>query len=411
MIGKTISHYKILEKLGEGGMGVVYKAHDTKLTRTVALKFLSKNTLGSEQEKARFLREAQAASLLDHPNICTLYDTYDVEDETFIAMAYCDGQRLDEKIAGEPLPVDEAVGIAIQIAEGLNEAHRKGVVHRDIKSANIMLTREGKAKIMDFGLAKLTGRTKLTETATIMGTVDYMSPEQARGETVDHRTDIWSLGVVLYEMLTGRPPFDAESEAALVHKIIYEDPAEMESLAPDTPPGLVAVVSRAMAKDRNERYASVAEFLEDIRNYEFVLPSKLSSTNKRSSTRALSTARPAQPKRARIGAVVALVVILICAGLALLLLLRKLHNFRWGPYRLCHVGRGISDCSRPGLVHSSGVRVGESSDTPVSRCGRPRTSTGALRRSGYGPVGSRGDRFLTRSPRTRPGSGCQQAGT
>jgi serine/threonine-protein kinase len=321
VIGKTISHYRITDKLGEGGMGVVYKAHDTKLTRTVALKFLSKNTLGSEQEKARFLREAQAASLLDHPNICTLYDTYDVEDETFIAMAYCDGQRLDEKIAGDPLPVEEAVDIAIQIAEGLKAAHKKGVVHRDIKSANIMLTREGQAKIMDFGLAKLTGRTKLTETATIMGTVDYMSPEQARGETVDHRTDIWSLGVVLYEMLTGRIPFDAESEAALVHKIIYEEPRELTDLAPDLPSGLIAVVSRAMAKDREDRYGSLAEFLDDIRNYEFLDATDAEFMKGRGTTRPLGTARPRASRRVRVGITIGVVAALVCLTAMLIVFL------------------------------------------------------------------------------------------
>ncbi len=323
MIGKTISHYKITEKLGEGGMGVVYKAEDTKLTRTVALKFLAAHTLESEQEKARFLREAQAASLLDHPNICTLYDTYEVEGVTFIAMAYCDGQRLDEKTASGQITVDEAVDIAIQVAEGLKEAHEKGVVHRDIKSANIIVTEKGQAKIMDFGLAKLTGRTKLTETSTIMGTVDYMSPEQARGEPVDHRTDIWSLGVVLFEMLTGRAPFDAESEAALIHKIIYEEPADLESLAPDMPSGLIAVVSRAMAKDRDDRYASISELLDDIRNYEFLDAEEAGLIKGRGKTKPMGATGQATPRRIRPGIAAGAVALFACLCVAAILFLRQ----------------------------------------------------------------------------------------
>ena len=217
MIGKTISHYKISDKLGEGGMGVVYKAEDTRLNRIVALKFLPDQALGGEEEKARFVREAQAAAALDHSNICTTYEIDESEGRAFIAMAFVDGQSLEEKVSSGPLGPKEAVDIAVQVAEGLQEAHENGIVHRDIKSANIMVGKKGQAKIMDFGLAKLIGYTKLTKTATIMGTVAYMSPEQALGEVVDHRTDIWSLGVVLYESLTGRLPFMAENDAALLH--------------------------------------------------------------------------------------------------------------------------------------------------------------------------------------------------
>ena len=268
MIGKTISHYKILEKIGEGGMGVVYKAEDTKLKRTVALKFLPAELTRTAEWKERFILEAQAAAALDHPNICTLYETYEVEGEAFISMAFCDGQGLDEKIESEPLNVDEAVGIAIQIAEGLQEAHDRGIVHRDIKSANIMISGRGQAKIMDFGLAKLVGRTRLTGTGTIMGTVDYMSPEQASGEPVDHQSDIWSLGVVLYEMLTGETPFTAESDVALIHKIVYEEPPEPRNLNPDVPPGLSIVLTRSIAKKKEDRYVSISEFLVDLRSFE-----------------------------------------------------------------------------------------------------------------------------------------------
>ena len=272
MIGKTISHYKISDKLGEGGMGVVYKAEDTKLHRSVALKFLSPQCLGTEEDKARFVREARAAAALDHPSICTVHAINEAEGQTFISMAYIDGQSLEEIIKSGPINPDEARNIAIQIAEGLQEAHEKGIIHRDIKTANIMVNRKGQAKITDFGLAKLSGRTRLTQTATIMGTVSYMSPEQARGETVDHQTDIWSLGVVLYEMLTGRLPFLAKNEVAMVHKIIYEEPENVTGINPYVPPGLNAVVTKAMAKNKEDRYATISDFLTDIRNYQTVKP-------------------------------------------------------------------------------------------------------------------------------------------
>jgi serine/threonine protein kinase len=267
MIGQTISHYKISGKLGEGGMGVVYKAEDTKLKRTVALKFLSANTTPDEEGKARFIREAQAAAALDHSNICTTYEIDEADGRTFIAMAYVDGQSLEERIRSGPIEPREAVDIASQVAEGLGEAHENGIIHRDIKSANIMLGKKGGAKIMDFGLAKLVGSTKLTRTATIMGTVAYMSPEQALGEAADHRTDIWSLGVVLHEMLTGELPFMAETDVALLHKIIYDEPESVSAINPYAPPGLSTVVEKAMAKDPGQRHQSAAEFIGDIRNF------------------------------------------------------------------------------------------------------------------------------------------------
>ncbi|MFQ6093669.1 MAG: serine/threonine protein kinase, partial [bacterium] len=219
MIGKTISHYKIIEELGAGGMGTVYKAQDTKLDRFVALKFLSPHLSQDEEGKQRFIHEAKAASALDHPNICTIYEIDETKPgpgepggQMFIAMACYEGESLKEKIEGGPLPLDQALDIAIQTAQGLVKAHERGIIHRDIKPANILITKDDSVKIVDFGLAKLSGRTMITKTGTTMGTIAYMSPEQARGAGVDQRTDIWSFGVMLYEMVTGQLPFKGDYE-------------------------------------------------------------------------------------------------------------------------------------------------------------------------------------------------------
>jgi len=227
MIGKTISHYKILEKLGEGGMGVVYKAEDTKLRRTVALKFLPPELTRDSEAKERFIHEARAAAALNHPNICTIHEIDESEGQFFIAMEYVEGESLKDVIEGnlpKVLNFREALDLASRVADGLNEAHGKGIIHRDIKPDNIMITSKGQAKIMDFGLAKLRGQTKLTREGTTLGTVAYMSPEQARGDEVDHRTDIWSLGVILYEMLTGHLPFRGEYDQAVIYAIMNEEP-------------------------------------------------------------------------------------------------------------------------------------------------------------------------------------------
>ena len=192
MLGSTISHYRITEKLGEGGMGVVYKAEDTKLERPVALKFLAAHAIEDPEHKARFVREAKAAARLDHPNICSVYEIDEAEGQTFLAMAYLEGQTVKDKIAERPLKLDEALDIAVQTAQGLQAAHEKDIVHRDIKSANLMVTPQDQVKIMDFGLAQLADRSKLTETTTILGTPSYMSPEQAVGDKTDRRTDLWS---------------------------------------------------------------------------------------------------------------------------------------------------------------------------------------------------------------------------
>ena len=265
MIGQTISHYRIIEKLGEGGMGVVYKAEDTKLKRTVALKFLTTQAVGSEEEKIRFIHEAQAAAALSHSNICTVYEIDESEGQSFIAMEYIEGQSLKEKIETGPLKLDEATDIAMQVSEGLQRAHEEGVVHRDIKSGNVMVTEGGQVKIMDFGLAKLTGQTKLTKTGTTVGTVAYMSPEQARGETIDHRTDIWSLGVVLYEMVTGQLPFKGEYEQAVVYSIMNEEPEPMTALRTGVPMELERITNKTLAKSPGERYQHGDEIEADLK--------------------------------------------------------------------------------------------------------------------------------------------------
>ncbi len=248
MIGKTISHYTILEKIGEGGMGVVYKAKDIKLKRTVAIKFLPSELTRVGEAKERFIQEAQAAVALDHQNICTVYEVDESEAQTFIAMAYIEGQTLKGKIAKSPLAAKEAVNIATQAAEGLREAHQKGIIHRDIKPANIMLTKKGQAKIMDFGLARLEWGVDLTKTATIMGTVAYMSPEQARGEKVDLCTDIWSLGCVIFEMLSGQSPFKGDYDQAVLYSILHEEAQSITSIRKDIPPRIELIIGRCLQK-------------------------------------------------------------------------------------------------------------------------------------------------------------------
>ena len=265
MVGSTISHYKILSELGRGGMGVVYKAEDTKLERTVALKFLAPHLLEDEEGRARFIREAKAAAALDHPNICTVHEIDEVEGETFIAMAFIEGQSVKDKLKERPLKLEEALDITVQTAQGLQAAHEKGVVHRDIKGANLMVTPQGQVKVMDFGLAQLAEGSKLTKTQTMLGTPAYMSPEQARREPTDRRTDVWSLGVVLYEMVTGRVPFEGERQEAVVYAIGNEEPEPITALRVGVPTELDFIVSKAMAKDAADRYQHVEEMVVDLR--------------------------------------------------------------------------------------------------------------------------------------------------
>jgi len=266
MTGQTISHYKILEKLGEGGMGVVYKAMDIKLKRTVALKFLPAELTRDAEAKKRFIFEAQAASALEHNTICNIHEIDETENgQLFIVMAYYEGQTLRQKIEQGPLKIDEAVNIAIQIARGLTKAHEQKIIHRDIKPDNILLTTDGEVKILDFGLAKLSGRNKLTSEGITLGTTAYMSPEQASGKALDQRGDIWSLGVVLYEMITGQLPFNAEYEQAMIYSILNEKPTPPSARRSDVPMELERIILKALAKNPQERYQHMDEIVVDLK--------------------------------------------------------------------------------------------------------------------------------------------------
>ncbi len=267
MVGQTISHYRITEKLGEGGMGVVYKAQDTSLERPVALKFLAPHLVQDTEIRKRFEREAKAAAALNHPNVCTVHEIAEAQGRTFIAMAFLEGQGLDKKIEAGPLTLKDALGIAIQSAHGLQAAHEKKIVHRDIKPANLMITGSGSKQlvtIMDFGLALLTDRSKLTRMDETMGTVTYMSPEQTYGMELDHRTDIWSLGTVIYEMVTGQQPFKGHYDKAVMYSIINEKPEPMTALRTGVPMELEWLVNKALAKERDERYQSTADMVVDL---------------------------------------------------------------------------------------------------------------------------------------------------
>ena len=284
MVGSTILHYKILEKLSEGGMGVVYLAEDTKLERKVAIKSLPRHIASDSDERKRFKIEAKAAAKLNHPNIATIYAIEESGDDIFIVMEYIDGIELKDKIKSGSIPTEEAINIAIQIVEGLEAAHKKGIVHRDIKSQNIMITDEGKVKIMDFGLAKMKGGIQLTKVGSTVGTVAYMSPEQARGEEVDHRTDIWSFGIVLYEMLTGNLPFAGEYDQAIVYSILNEEP-ELEKNIPD---GLKLIIDKVLEKNPDDRYQDSKDLVSNlsllVHSNKSQSPTYPSGTNKKNRT-------------------------------------------------------------------------------------------------------------------------------
>ena len=263
MEGRVLSHYRVLERLGGGAMGVVYRGLDLRLDRHVALKFLPPELSRDSEARERLTQEARAASALDHPNLCTIHDIDATpEGQLFIAMAYYDGATLKNRLATGPVSVDEALDIAIQMAQGLAEAHAAGIVHRDIKPANVMLTKNGLVKIVDFGIAKLVGVTGPTQAGTTIGTVSYMSPEQVACETVDQQSDVWSLGAVLYELLTGRPPFHGDNEWAVMNAIRTQEPSPPSALRPDVPRFVDRLVLRAIARKKGERFASATAFLE-----------------------------------------------------------------------------------------------------------------------------------------------------
>ena len=268
LTGRNISHYTILQKLGEGGMGIVYKALDVSLGRPVALKFLPAHLASSDTDRARFLQEAKAASAINHPNICTIYSVEEHESELFIAMEYVDGQTLRarlQSLEGSPMPLAQAMDIGIHVADALAGALEHGIVHRDIKPENIMIRKDGVVQIMDFGVAKLRGVSRLTREGTTFGTSGYMSPEQVQGHDVDHRSDVFSLGIVLYEMLTGQVPFKGIHETALHYEIVNVDALPPSAVTADISPDLDKIILECLAKDVSERYQSAAEVAKDLR--------------------------------------------------------------------------------------------------------------------------------------------------
>ncbi len=301
MIGQKILHFQITEKLGEGGMGVVYKAEDTKLHRTVALKFLSTVVTDRPGEQERLVNEARAAAGLQHPNICTIYEINEQKDQTFIAMAYIDGVTLRDRVLSSTIGVDEALRVTLQISQGLEQAHGKGLIHRDIKSANIMVDEAGRVFIMDFGLARRHDQVKPDDVLSSGGTSAYMSPEQARGDGVDQRTDIWSLGVVLYEMLAGELPFRGDYEQAVRYSIVNEDPKPLEVIRPSVPEEVLAVIDKCMEKEPDDRYQTVESLIAEL---------KMVIDNRRKGT---TSRKPAGVKRRAVSIPIVALVVIVAA--------------------------------------------------------------------------------------------------
>jgi serine/threonine protein kinase/Tol biopolymer transport system component len=326
MIGRIIGHYRIVGPLGGGGMGVVYKAQDLSLERIVALKFLPPELTRDPDAKTRFLQEARAASALDHPNICTIHEVGETDEgQLYLAMACYDGETLKQRLQRGRLPIDEALDTAQQAARGLVKAHRHGIVHRDIKPANLMITTDEIVKILDFGIAKLVGAAGLTRAGSSLGTPGYMSPEQARGEEVDPRTDVWSLGAVLYEMVTGRRPFRGEHEQTVLYSLFNDEPEPVQQLRPDAPPELARIIGRMLAKDPEQRYPTAAAAFADLR----ALYGPVTGTGSLTSTSSLTGTTwvpvlglPARPRWRRLGAATLATAAVVAACLAAWLMLR-----------------------------------------------------------------------------------------